>query len=67
MRTALALCLAVALFAALALVAATAARRGWLPAGAALLSVTPMAWFMFAVVNPSGLVIAVIFSQCSQP
>ena len=44
--------------AALGLVFALAARRGWLPLGAAVLAVTPMAWFMFAVVNPSGLVIA---------
>ena len=35
-----------------------ASRRGALGVGGALLSITPMAWFMFAVVNPSGLVIA---------
>jgi hypothetical protein len=34
------------------------ARRGWLAAGGVLLAVTPMAWFTFAVVNPSGLVTA---------
>jgi len=34
------------------------ARRGWLAAGSTLLAITPMAWFLFAVVNPSGLVIA---------
>jgi hypothetical protein len=39
-----------ALFAAL--------RRGRLMFAGVLLSVTPLAWFMFAVVNPSGLVIA---------
>jgi hypothetical protein len=39
-----------ALFAAL--------RRGRLMFAGALLAVTPLAWFMFAVVNPSGLVIA---------
>ncbi len=33
-------------------------RRGALGVGAALMAITPMAWFMFAVVNPSGLVIA---------
>lgn len=43
--------------AALAVVAATAARRGWLALGAAIVAVTPMAWFSIAVVNPSGLVI----------
>lgn len=35
-----------------------AARRRAVDAGATLLAVTPMAWFTFAVVNPSGLVIA---------
>ncbi len=35
-----------------------AGRRGALGLGAGLLALTPMAWFMFAVVNPSGLVIA---------
>jgi hypothetical protein len=35
-----------------------AARRGALGVGSTLLALTPMAWFMFAVVNPSGLVIA---------
>ncbi len=35
-----------------------AGRRGSVGAGATLLALTPMAWFMFAVVNPSGLVIA---------
>lgn len=34
------------------------ARRGRLGAATTVLAVTPMAWFMFAVVNPSGLVIA---------
>ena len=34
------------------------AQRGWLAAGSTLLAITPMAWFLFAVVNPSGLVIA---------
>lgn len=33
-------------------------RRGPLAVGALVLAVTPMAWFSFAVVNPSGLVIA---------
>lgn len=37
---------------------AVAARRGFVGAGAVLLATTPMAWFSFAVVNPSGLVIA---------
>ncbi len=35
-----------------------AARRGWLRASGVLLALTPMAWFVFAVVNPSGLVVA---------
>lgn len=35
-----------------------AARRGWTVAGATLLAVTPLAWFVFAVVNPSGVVVA---------
>ena len=35
-----------------------ALRRGRLMFAGVLLSVTPLAWFMFAVVNPSGLVIA---------
>ncbi len=35
-----------------------AARRGALGAAVTLLSVTPMAWFLFGVVNPSGLVVA---------
>jgi len=43
---------------AVALAAAVAARRGWLATSATLFAVTPMAWFIFAVVNPSGLVIA---------
>lgn len=34
------------------------ARRGWLAAAGTLLALTPMAWFVFAVVNPSGLVVA---------
>ncbi|MEM9515804.1 MAG: DUF2142 domain-containing protein [Actinomycetota bacterium] len=39
-----------------ALVAAV--RRGWLRASGVLLALTPMAWFVFAVVNPSGVVVA---------
>ena len=35
-----------------------ASRRGALGVGGGLMALTPMAWFMFAVVNPSGLVIA---------
>ena len=35
-----------------------ALRRGRLMFAGVLLSVTPLAWFLFAVVNPSGLVIA---------
>ena len=35
-----------------------ASRRGALGVGGGLMAITPMAWFMFAVVNPSGLVIA---------
>jgi hypothetical protein len=35
-----------------------ATRTGWGPAGALLLATTPMAWFLFAVVSPSGVVIA---------
>ncbi len=35
-----------------------AARRRALGLGGGLLALTPMAWFLFAVVNPSGLVIA---------
>jgi hypothetical protein len=35
-----------------------ASRRGALGSGATLLAITPMAWFLFAVVNPSGLVVA---------
>ncbi|MDX2382275.1 MAG: DUF2142 domain-containing protein [Acidimicrobiia bacterium] len=35
-----------------------ALRRGRLMFAGVLLAVTPLAWFMFAVVNPSGLVIA---------
>jgi hypothetical protein len=35
-----------------------AARRGALGVGVTMLAVTPMAWFMFATVNPSGLTIA---------
>lgn len=35
-----------------------ALRRGRLMLSGVLLAVTPLAWFMFAVVNPSGLVIA---------
>ncbi|MEO1058909.1 MAG: DUF2142 domain-containing protein, partial [Actinomycetota bacterium] len=44
-----------------ALVAAAlvaAARSGWLRASGVLLALTPMAWFVFAVVNPSGIVVA---------
>ena len=37
---------------------ATRARSGWLAAGSTVLAITPMAWFLFAVVNPSGLVVA---------
>ena len=33
------------------------ARRGWASAAGVLLAVTPLAWFIVAVVNPSGLVI----------
>ena len=35
-----------------------AARRGVLGVGATMLAITPMAWFMFATVNPNGLTIA---------
>ena len=35
-----------------------ASRRNALGVGAGLMAITPMAWFLFAVVNPSGLVIA---------
>ncbi|MEM8747322.1 MAG: DUF2142 domain-containing protein [Actinomycetota bacterium] len=35
-----------------------AARRGRLPFAATLLAITPAAWFSFAIVNPSGVVIA---------
>jgi len=35
-----------------------AARRGALGVGATMLAITPMAWFMFATVNPNGLTIA---------
>jgi hypothetical protein len=35
-----------------------AARRGALGVGSTLLGLTPMAWFMVGVVNPSGIVIA---------
>ncbi len=44
--------------AAVAAVLVAAVRRGWSSVGAAVLAITPMAWFTFAVVNPSGLVIA---------
>lgn len=33
-------------------------RRGWSGTAGLLLSLTPLAWFVFAVVNPSGLVVA---------
>ena len=35
-----------------------AARRGALGVGVTMLAVTPMAWFVFATVNPSGMAIA---------
>ena len=35
-----------------------AARRGALGVGVTMLAMTPMAWFMFATVNPNGLTIA---------
>ncbi|NKB40721.1 MAG: hypothetical protein GKR86_06665, partial [Ilumatobacter sp.] len=35
-----------------------ASRRNALGVGGGLMAITPMAWFVFAVVNPSGLVIA---------
>jgi len=35
-----------------------ASRRGALGIGGGFMALTPMAWFLFAVVNPSGLVIA---------
>lgn len=35
-----------------------AARRGWTAVAGTAVALTPMAWFTFAVVNPSGLVIA---------
>lgn len=36
---------------------ALARRRGAMGTGSVLLALTPMAWFLFAVVNPSGMVI----------